>query len=338
MNELKLSEKKQFFNSIESLYSAGFSYTDIFQTIESSSVNINIKHLARIFRSGIEDGMPVTDIMMRYKDIVGPQYAMLFCAGDKSGKVEDAVNRIREEIKRTENLKSSLIAALTYPTIMLLGCIGVFIFCQSFFFKVFDVMYTVGMCPTSKTILFITTLIKVIIVYGIIFCSVYYVANNKQVYRKIIDFIVEKTPLAPFVNNIYFINFFYVLSASYDAGIPIMHSVELASTLFKTKQSTLGMIRVNNVLKNGGDVASAFISAQLFSPFALSQIATGEKTGRLGQAFKDVAQDYEHQLQNLLNAFVAWLQPLTIVVIGIFVAYLAITFYNRLYGGLFNAL
>lgn len=337
MKELNLSEKKQFFNSIESLYSAGISYTEIFKTIESSSVNINIKQLARIFQNGIEDGIPITDLMMKYQDIVGKQYAMLFCAGDKSGQVEEAVSRIRNDIKRSENLKSSLIGALTYPAILLLGCIGVFIFCQSFFFKIFGVMYTTGICPTAKITLFITTIFKIMVVYALIFLGIYLIVTNKKVLHQILDFIVEKTPLAPFVNNIYFINFFYVLAASYDAGIPIMESVELASTLFKTKKSTLGMIKTTSILKNGGDVTSAFISAQLFSPFALSQIATGEKTGRLGQAFNDIAKDYENQLQNFLNIFIAWLQPATIVIVGIMVAYIAITFWNRLYGGILNA-
>ena len=96
-------------------------------------------------------------------------------------------------------------------------------------------------------------------------------------------------------------------------------------------------MRTNNVLKKGGNVASAFIAAQLFSPFALSQIATGEKTGRLGQAFKDAAKDYETQLQNFLSIFVAWLQPATIVIVGILVAYIAVTFYNKLYGSIFRA-
>ncbi len=337
MKELRLSEKKQFFNSIESLYSAGFSYTDIFQTIESSTLNQNIKHLARIFKSGIQDGMPISDLLMKYKEIIGAQYAMLFCAGDKSGRVEDAVKRIREEIKRTETLKSSLIGALTYPVILFLGCIGVLIFCQSFFFKVFEVMYTTGMCPVTKMILFVTTIIKIAVVYALIAGSVCYVALNKQVLCRVLDYIVEKTPFAVVVNNIYFINFFYVLAASYDAGIPIMESIELASTLFKTKQSIYGMTRTVNMLKNGENVASSFIAAQLFSPFALSQIAAGEKTGRLGQAFRDVAKDYDNQLQNFLNVFIAWLQPATIVIVGIIVAYIAVTFYKKLYGSMFSA-
>lgn len=336
MKELTLAEKKQFFNSIDNLYRSGFSYTELFSTIESSSTNAGIVQLARIFRSGIEDGIPVTDMMMRYKDIVGPQYAMLFCAGDKSGQLEESVSRINEDIKRNENLKTSLIASLTYPVLLFLGCIGVLIFCQSFFFKIFDSMYTTGVCSSSKFILFVTTLVKIAVVYGIIFFGVFWVATNKKIFQQTLDFIVEHTFLAPLVNNIYFINFFYVLSASYEAGIPIREATELASSLFKTKQSLTGMYKANSVLKQGGDVKSAFVCAQIFSPYALSQIATGEKTGRLGQAFKDIARDYENQLQKFLAAFVAILQPATIVIIGCLVAYIAVTFYKKLYGSMFN--
>ena len=65
-------------------------------------------------------------------------------------------------------------------------------------------------------------------------------------------------------------------------------------------------------------------------------LITGEKTGRLGQAFKDIARDYENQLQKFLAAFVAILQPATIVIIGCLVAYIAVTFYKKLYGSMFN--
>lgn len=337
MKPLTLAEKKQFFNSIESLYTAGFSYTDVFRTIETSSTNTKIKNLCRVFRNGIESGIPINELMIQYKEIVSPQYAMLFCAGDKSGRLEDSIARIKEDIQRTEMLKSSLIASLTYPTLLFLGSIGVLIFCHSFFFKVFDVMYTTGMCPATKFVLFITAIFKVALAYGLIFFAVYYFVSDKKRYEKLIDYLTEKTFLAPIVNGVYFTNFFYVLASCYDAGIPILEAIEQASSIFKNKRCILGSMKTISMLKKGSDISSAFVSSEIYSPYAISQIAVGEKTGRLGKAFKDIAQDYENKLKDTLNIIMAWLQPATIVIVGLIVAYIAITFYKRLYGSMFNA-
>ena len=336
MKPLTLSEKKQFFNSIDSLYTAGFSYTDVFKTIETSSSNNKIKNLCRIFRNGIENGIPISNLMMQYKEIVSPHYALLFCAGDKSGRLEDTMARIKEDIQRTEKLKSGLIASLTYPSLLFLASIGVLIFCNSFFFKVFDVMYTTGMCNATKFSLFITAIFKVALAYALIFFAIYYFVSDKKRYEKLIDYLTEKTFLAPIVNGLYFTNFFYVLASCYEAGIPIVEAIEQASSVFKNKRCMLGSMKTVSMLKKGSEVSSAFVSSEIYSPYAVSQIAVGEKTGRLGNAFKDIAQDYENKLKDTLNIIMAWLQPGTIVIVGLIVAYIAITFYKRLYGSMFN--
>lgn len=338
MKELSLSEKKQLFNSIDSLYSAGFSYSEIFASIESSSLNTNITQLVYSLRVGLENGIPIQNLMMKYKDIISPQYAMLFCAGDESGKLEETISCIRKDLLRTENLKNSIISSLTYPALLFLGAIGVLIFCNSFFFPIFASMYSGGICPASVNILLITAILKILAVYAGIFAGIFVVIKNKNLYQKAMDFLVEHTFFSSIINGIYYNNFFSVLAAFYEAGIPITEAVESASTLFKTKKTILGMYKTSAVLKKGSDVTSAFLTAQIFNNFDLSQIATGEKTGRLSESFKNIANEYEKNLQSKLNVITSLIQPVSIVVMGLVVGYIAITFYSKLYGGLLNSL
>ena len=171
VKELTLSDKKQLFTTIYSLYAAGFSYTEIFKTIETSVKNKSLVMTAFLLRNGIEKGTPIRDLIMRYKKVIGVQYAMLFCAGDKAGKLEDALKNILKDIERALNLRSSLIASLTYPVLLFFMAIGVLMFCDFFFFKIFENMMT-GMCPSQIMGLLISAVTKIIIVYAVIlFCE-----------------------------------------------------------------------------------------------------------------------------------------------------------------------
>lgn len=67
MNELSLSEKREFYSSLLSLYDAGFSYADAFFTIETNSRNKNIKAMAQCIRFEIQKNVPFTKIITNIK-------------------------------------------------------------------------------------------------------------------------------------------------------------------------------------------------------------------------------------------------------------------------------
>lgn len=338
MKPLSLTEKKEFFNSLYYLYTAGYSYTEAFQSLESSTRKPSLKVLCANIRAKIEKGVPFRDIISSYKSVLGESYAMLLNAGDMSGKTDETLASVLKDITRIENLRGMLLSSLSYPVLLFLGAIGVFFFCQFFFFKIFDVMYTSGMCAGSMQMLFISAVVKIIIIYAFIFGAVFWVVKNKSVYQRFLDFIVEHTALKNLINNYYYNNFFSVMAACYDAGITISEAVSLSSSVVKTKRGFLALYKTASILQAGTCVTIAFNNSGLFSNFALSQIAMGEKTGRLGEAFRKIAADYEKNLQDAINVISQLIQPAAIVVIGILVAYIAVTFYGRLYGGLFNSL
>lgn len=338
MKPLTLTEKKEFFNSLFYLYSAGYSYTEAFRSIEESSRRRSIKQLCFSIRAKIENGIPFRDIISSYKEILGDAYSMLICAGDMSGKLDETLASVLKDISRTENLRSMLISSLTYPVLLLLGAIGVFFFCRFFFFKIFDVMYTTGMCAGSMKILFFTAIIKIVLIYVLLFAAVFWVVKNKKIYQKFLDVFIKYTPIADLLNNYYYNNFFSVMAASYDAGITVSESVSLAASVVKTKQAFLALYKASSVLSRGIEVTIALSNTGLFSDFALSQIAMGEKTGRLGEAFQKAAADYERKLQDALSIISRLVQPAAILLMGLLVGYIAVTFYSKLYGGIFNAL
>lgn len=336
MEQFKLSEKKEFFNALSYLYNAGFSYTEVFKSIEASTRSKNIKELCFKVRTDIEKGIPFRDIITSYKSITGETYAMLLCAGDMSGKAADSLSAILKDITRMENLKDMLISSLTYPAFLFLAAIGVFFFCQFFFFKIFATMYTGDACCSVGTLLF-SAIVKIILIYVLLFVLLFLFIKNKQANQKFMDFVVEHTPLSCIVNNYYYTNFFSVMAGCYDAGITIVDSVGLAASVLKTKHAFLSHYKIISVLQSGAPVLTAFNSVGLFSEFAISQIAVGEKTGKLGEAFQRISLDYERKMHEIITCFSKLINPVAIVLMGILVGYVAVNFYKGLYGGILGA-
>ncbi len=336
MNELSLSEKREFYSSLLSLYDAGFSYADAFFTIETNSRNKNIKAMAQCIRFEIQKNVPFTKIITKYKEILGAPYALLVCAGDISGKLDEVLEYILKDIKRIENFRSSLISSLIYPVLLFFGALGVLMFCQFFFFKVFDVMYTTGMDPAAMKTLFIGAILKIALVYAVISGLIVFLVINRKAQVVLLDFMSKNAILSGFFKRYFMANFFSVLAASYDAGIPVTESIFMASPLLKTKKMTTAIRITQKLLCQSESVTVAFRSAGIFDEFMLAQIATGEKTGTLEKTFYAISEQCERKLQEYINIFTGFIKPFSILVVGLLVGYIAITFYSRLYGGLLN--
>lgn len=336
MNVLSLSEKREFYSALLSFYSAGFSYIDAFSSIEANSRNKNIIAMAQCIRFEIQNNTPFPKIMNKYKEILGAPYALLLCAGDTAGKPDEVLEYILKDIRRLENFRSSLISSLTYPVLLFICALGVLMLCQFFFFKVFDVMYTVGISPCAMKTLLIGAISKIVLVYAVIFGLIIWLAKNRKAQQATVVFLSKSAIFSGFFNRYFMANFFSVLGASYDAGIPVTESIFLASPLLKTQKMTNGMRITGKLLCQGESVTRSFSAAGIFDNFVLSQIATAEKTGTLGKTFYAILQDCERKIQESVNIFSSFIKPFSILVVGLLVGYIAVTFYSRLYGGLLN--
>ena len=337
MHELSLSEKREFYSSLLSLYEAGFSYADAFSSIESSTGSKNLNAIAACIRIEIQNGTPFGQIMQKYKQILGVQYALLVKAGDGAGKLEDVLKKVIEEIKRAQNLKSRLISSMIYPVLLFLFALGVLLFCKFFFFKVFSVMFSGGICPASLTVLAIGAFVKILAVYALIFGLFIVFLKNGRAKRAFLDFLCRHTFFAKIFKQYFFGNFFSVMSASYDAGVTVTESTAMAAPLLKTSKMTAGIAKTQKILENGGSITSAYAAAGIFDAAMISKIATGEKTGTLGKSFRSIAQDSERKLQEALDILINLMNPLSILVIGVMVGYIAVSFYSNFYGSLFSS-
>ena len=68
----------------------------------------------------------------------------------------------------------------------------------------------------------------------------------------------------------------------------------------------------------------------LFSDYAISQIATGEKAGELEKTLAAVAYDYETKLRVSLDVMLKFLEPLMIVFVGIIALIVLLYGFNQI--------
>ena len=332
---LTTTEKREFFNSFYFLFKSGLSVLAIFESMYNSSKNPKIKKLCSHILQKLEKGHSFKEAMKDLYQALGLAYSKLIAAGEETGKLESVLSDIIRNISKQEEIKSNLISSLTYPAIIFFLAVAVALLFKFFILRVFASMGS-GLCYADILTMALTAVIKIIAVFGAIFGVLFYLYKNKKLLNKIIGFIVDIRIFQNIVKNYYFINFFLVLSLAYESGIPINEALVLANSVINIPAVNKKIKKAENMMNNGCELTTALRITGVFSNYAMSQISAGEKSGELDKMLKTVAFDYENKLDIAIKVMLKLIEPLTIIIVGIFVACIAVNAYRAYYSSLFS--
>ena len=230
-----------------------------------------------------------------------------------------------------------MISALTYPVMILMLAIAVFFFFKFFVLKVFATMGS-GCSSCAITTMLITALVKIVIIFALIFGALFYVYMDKKLLRAIMDVFSGFPLVKQLMKNYMFTNFFSVLALAYDSGVPLANSIELANTVMGISSTKAKIALAIKRIMNGCELTTAFGVTQVFSEFAMSQISAGEKAGELEKMFEIVSFDYEKQIDLALKVLTEFVKIFAMIFVGLIVFFVVTTAYNSYYSNLFNAL
>jgi type IV pilus assembly protein PilC len=105
------------------------------------------------------------------------------------------------------------------------------------------------------------------------------------------------------------------------AALPI--SCEVANNLY-LKQI---IEDIRNSVVGGAILSASFKKEKIFPGMFVKMIQVGEKTGKLSEMLKRNADHYENELEEIISAFSALVEPVLIVFVGSIVGVVVVAFY-----------
>ena len=335
--EFNIKEKKEFFNSLSSLYLSGLPLGDTFRSMINSTRNIKIRDVSILISRQIDKGKTLEEAIEPCSNIIGKAYTKLLSAGEKSGKLENILSDICSNIAKQQEIQSDLITALIYPVSMFLFAFAVALLFQFFVIPSFRSVADYSM-KTNTSFLFITAIIKIIIIFALLFGAYIYVTKKPALLKKIKDFFASLPIIKGILTNYYFTNFFNIMALAYDAGIPVIECVMLANSVIGIDNIKNKIKNAVKMIENGTPVSRALNTTGVFSGFAMSQVSAGEESGRLDKTLKVAAKDYQDQMDLSIKAMMKLLGPLVIILVGIMVGIIVIRGYSEYYKAIFSML
>ena len=339
LSPLSLQELIDFTGTFQTLIQTGVPLIEGLVFMEKDAVSSRIRLLAKEIRKQIIAGATFADTVSKYQEIFGNVYVGLTKAGEDSGEMEKTMDRLVELLKKQHAIRSRVIGTLMYPAFVISLAIVVVTVMLMFVFPTFKEMFDnagaklpiftqicIDLGEFLKKFWYITLIIPVII------GALIYAAFKNPVSRKILDEVFLRIPLIgkmlKFAN---FSNFFTVMNVAYEAGIPIVDCLYLANLTIDNWTLKKKVSEAISKVQQGTHLSTSMRSVNIFPSMVMFMVATGEQTGKLGELLHQSVKFLDKELDNIINALTAMIEPLMLIVIGGIVMFLALALYLPLF-------
>ena len=333
---LSLSDKILFTSELQVMLSSEISIAEALETLENHAHKPKLIMLARNLKEKILSGSTFSEALKDYEKVFGGIYLGLCSAGEQSGQLDKTFEYLLKILRKQEDLKSRVISMSIYPAITVIILIAVFILCGKFIFPAFtnsiylapeDIPFTVGIVTGTCDIIFKYWMIIILLIAagGFAVAKIW----EQSSIKKCFDRQILSVPLVKdFVRYVNLSAFFTVLNVAYESGLTIVSSIELSEeTINNTKIKSEA--EQSKKLVTGGELLSqSFVKTEFLPPVFNTLILTGEKSGKLGQMFRDIALAIDKKLDMVTDALAKAFQPTLTVIIGLVVGYIVIAFFQ----------
>jgi type II secretory pathway component PulF len=277
-------------------------------------------------KDGLKSGESLAKELARYPQMFPNVYVQLVKAGEASGKLDTILLRLTEYLQRAEDTRKELKKAMTYPILMMgvafLVVIGLLTKMVPSMKGIFQQGGKELPGPTQFLVDASDFLLGnyVLLSGGLLVLAisfVYWRSTPQGKYQ--LDSLLLRFPLtAYFSRTKAVVQFSKTLGMLLESGVNLPEALDIVCNIVDNKVLTQKLKEAQDKIIKEGKIARYLKETGIFPNIASYMISTGEQSGQLAQMLLTVGNDYDAELQELMQGLKAAINPvMTFVLVGI---------------------
>jgi len=288
----------------------------------------------RSVRDEVRNGAMLSEAFAR-QGVFPPIYVTSVLAGERSGSLAEVIERFITYQKLALSVRKKLLLSLLYPALLVSLVICLIIFLITFvvpnFAGLYQSMQAQLPAPTLILIAIGTTARSYVLLgVGALVVAVlgFRAWSHTPSGRETVDRVILRIPIAGEVWLKYQVaQFSRVLSTLLIGGIPLMQALATAADSLGTEVLKKVLVQATKLVQEGQSLSGALRITKVFPSLSLDMIEVGESTGALPAMLGSVAEFYEDDVSTRVTAALSLIEPVIMIFMGIFVAFVLISLY-----------
>jgi type IV pilus assembly protein PilC len=313
-----------FSRQIATMMKSGVPIVTALEIIGGGNKNPAMKKMVNGLRNDIEGGASIYEAMGQYPVQFDELYRNLVRAGESSGVLETVLETIATYKENIESIKGKIKKALFYPAtviaVAILVCAVLMIYVVPIFKETFSSYgadlpaFTALVFGISDIVVQWFWLIGLVVAGGIGFFIYTYKRSIRL--QHTVDRLMLKIPvIGKVLNESAIARFARTLALTFRAGVPLVEALENVAGATGSMVYQQAVLKMKDDVSVGYPVNVAMKQVNLFPHMVVQMTAIGEEAGALDTMLLKVAEFYEEEVSNTVDALSSLIEPMVMVII-----------------------
>ena len=325
-----------FSRQLATMMSAGVPMVQAFDIVGRGHNNPSMQEMILSIKGDVEGGTSLTAALRKHPLYFDDLFCNLVEAGEQAGVLETLLDKIATYKEKTESLKAKIKKALFYPTAVIVVAILITAIIMIFVIPQFkDLFSSFGADLPAFTRVVITIsdfvaawwwAILLTVVAAVVFASNVWKRSPK--FRETMDRLLLKVPVIGMIlHKAALARFCRTTATMFAAGVPLVEALQSVAGATGSAVYEKAVLQMRDDVATGQSMQLAMRQQGLFPHMVIQMVTIGEESGALDDMLAKVADFYEEEVDNAVDALSSLLEPLIMVVLGTVIGGLVVALY-----------
>jgi len=325
-----------FSRQLATMMAAGVPMVQGFEIVAGGQTNPRMKDMLTNIKVDIEGGSSLNEALGKYPVQFDELFQNLVRAGESAGVLDTVLDTVATYKENIEAIKGKIKKAMFYPAAVLAVAVIVAAILLIFVIPQFETVFknfgadlpafTQMLVTVSRFMVSYWWLVFGILIGTIVGIMMLYKRSDKFAHLvgrgmlklPVIGDILRKSAIARFART---------LGVTFRAGVPLVEALDSVANATGSVVYNDAVKRIREDVAVGHQLQLAIRQTNLFPNMVVQMIAIGEEAGALDKMLFKIADFYEEEVNNAVDALSSLLEPFIMIIIGLIVGSMVVGMY-----------
>ena len=325
INRVTTKDRITFTRQLATLIGAGLPLAASLRTVAEQTQSKKMKTIVEEILSNVEAGKTLYESFAKYPDTFNGVYLALIKAGEASGTLDLALQRLANQEEKDAAMLSKIRGALVYPGIILVVIIAVLAFMMIMVVPQVQGLYSdmnKELPDLTKILVAISNFfgqfwwLVALVVVGVI-GACWYAVKRTPAGRKAMDSFKLHVPIfGGLFRKLYVSRFARTAEMMLSTGVPMLDSIQIAIDATSNVVVEEEYSKSLDVIKGGKPLSEALRDRNYMLPLVYQMASIGEESGKIDEMLGKAASVYENELDEQINNISTMIEPILMVIMA----------------------
>ena len=325
-----------FTRQLAVMMKAGVPLLQSFDIVAKGHSNPSVGKLLLDIKTEVETGSSLAQAFRKYPLYFDNLFCNLVAAGEQAGILDTLLDRLATYKEKILEIKRKIKGALFYPVAVIVVALVITAVIMIFVIPTFkDLFKSFGAdlpAPTQIVMNMSDFFVEYWwAIFGTIGGAVYgflFAYKRSQAMQRGLDRLILRLPIfGEVIRKASIARWCRTLSTMFAAGVPLVESLDSVAGAAGNYVYYEATKRIQNEVSSGTSLTVAMQNAGVFPSMVLQMTAIGEESGSLDAMLSKVADFFESEVDEAVEALSSLMEPLIMVVLGGLIGGLVIAMY-----------